>query len=363
MMPMSPNPESPSSHRSVLPGIQVLRWLAAMAVVCRHLLAGFHFNGLELGPLRGLNIGLWGVDLFFVISGFIMVVTTQRQPPTLVASARFMLRRYLRLSPLYYLLSACAVLALVIKGPHAPLGATVSHVLASLLYLPHRDPQGGPMPVLGIGWSLNFEMYFYVVFALLMATGRLLPWMLAWCVGMVLLGQAISFDAMWWWQVSNPLLIAFTLGVLAAHGWISGRLPRWLSGRAALVALLAIAALDLYLPVKLDAHRIVFAVLATVAVLGMAQAPVATWARFQTWRGLVRLGDDSYALYLAHTIVLYLGIKLFKPWGAQGGAQLTGLAILLALASLGLARLLHEGFEHPMHLRTNAWVKKHWPAP
>jgi exopolysaccharide production protein ExoZ len=354
---------SGAPDRAVMPGIQVLRWLAAMAVVCRHVLAGFDFHGFALGPFRGFNIGLWGVDLFFVISGFIMVVTTQGQPATWAASARFMLRRFLRLSPLYHLLTLVAVLAFWVRGTHASLRDLPTHLLGSLLYLPHRDPFGGAMPLYGIGWSLNFEMYFYAVFALLMLTGRLLPAMLTWCAVMVGLGYAITSDAVWWWQVTNPLLISFTLGVLAAHLQITGRVPKGLSGRWAWAALIAMVALDVAVASKPDGLRMVFALLAVVAVLAVAKATPARWPlRLQAgWRHLVNRGDESYALYLVHPLVLSLHVQVLKAWGGQ--APVAGLtALLVVSASLLAARLLYVGFERPMHHRTNAWVRRHWPT-
>lgn len=353
----------PVADRSVMPGIQALRWLAAMAVVCRHVLAGFDFHGFELGPFRGINIGLWGVDLFFVISGFIMVVTTQGQPPTWSASARFMLRRFLRLSPLYHLLTLVAVVALWARGTHEALRDLPTHLLGSLLYLPHRDPYGGPMPLYGIGWSLNFEMYFYAVFALLMLTGRLLPAMLVWCAGMVALGYVITSDAVWWWQVTNPLLISFTLGVSAAHLLIAGRVPKGLSGRWAAGALLTMVAMDVTIAPKLDGLRMVFALLAVVAVLGVVQMGTSPWpASLQAgWRYVVNRGDESYALYLVHPMVMAFFVQLFKRWGEQ--ALVAGFtAGLVVLASLLVARLLYVGFERPMHQRTNAWVRRHWPT-
>jgi exopolysaccharide production protein ExoZ len=348
--------------RAVMPGIQALRWLAAMAVVCRHILAGFDFHGYPLGPFRGLNIGLWGVDLFFVISGFIMVVTTQGQPATGAASARFMLRRFLRLSPLYYLLTFIALTGLWVRGTLGSLPETLIHLVCSLLYLPHRDPFGVPMPVHGIGWTLNFEMYFYAVFALLMLTGRLLPGMLIWCACMVGLGYVVPSGAIWWWQVTNPMLISFTLGVLAAHLWIAGRVPAWLSSRLALLALGLMVGIDVLVPTKLDGLRVVFALLAVVALLGVLRVSPQGWSHplQSAWRALVGLGDESYALYLVHPLVLVICIQLFKTWGRNGvGASLT--AALVVLSSLASARLLYRGFERPMHQRTNAWVRRHWP--
>jgi exopolysaccharide production protein ExoZ len=133
--------------------IQYLRAVAALAVVV------FHAGG------NTFEIGAAGVDIFFVISGFVMWSTTSAREQS---PGEFIIRRLVRIAPMYWILT----LALVIAGltvPHAfpKLKIDALHTVASLLFIPARSPINGELwPVLVQGWTLNYEMFFYVVFAL-----------------------------------------------------------------------------------------------------------------------------------------------------------------------------------------------------
>ena len=155
-------------------------------------------------------------------------------------------------------------------------------------------------------------------------------------------------------------LISFTLGVLAAEVWLRGHVPSWLKPELAALMLVAMVTMDLALPSKLDGHRIVFSVMATVAVLAVVQVPESRWAGW--WRPFVRGGNDSYALYLAHPLVLSVGGQVLRRVGGASPVVAASGAVALVGLSLVVARQLHEQFEQPMHRRTNAWVKRRWPA-
>ncbi len=157
--------------------IQILRALAALMVVFSHVQAdsfdtanraGQHFAGFHMLPLNA------GVDLFFVISGFIMVYASRRLFGTPRAGAQFMARRIARIVPLYWLATS---LALILLGYEAARGKGafpgVWEILASFGFIPFARPQDGLVqPVTGVGWTLNYEMFFYAVFALFVGLAR-----------------------------------------------------------------------------------------------------------------------------------------------------------------------------------------------
>jgi exopolysaccharide production protein ExoZ len=127
-----------------LKSIQILRAAAALGVLLDH--AG---RWLDVAPI--VDIGAAGVDLFFVISGFIMVYTSERLFGQTGAPQRFLARRIIRIVPLYWTLTAFAALVLFGFGPNT---------LGSYLFIPtHRGP------ILTVGWTLNYEMMFYSLFA------------------------------------------------------------------------------------------------------------------------------------------------------------------------------------------------------
>src|SRR4051794_32459744 len=155
--------------------IQVLRFVAAAAVVAFHVLgvAPDGYKVPENAVSYVLSYGGRGVDLFFVISGFIIFYATQlnENNGAGVTPAEFLRRRVARIVPLYFLVIA-AVTTLAITLPAtfgAPDWSTPRHILKSLAFIAFTD---GDMPVVYVGWSLEYEMYFYLAAALLMALTR-----------------------------------------------------------------------------------------------------------------------------------------------------------------------------------------------
>src|ERR1051325_7145567 len=141
--------------------VQYLRGIAAVAVVYFHtklIMAGFSW------PL-GRPFGAGGVDLFFVISGFIMMVTTSAKSQS---PWGFFLKRIIRVVPLYWGATLAAVaLFLLVPAAFQKQTMSLSHVLLSLLFIPHHvGGEIGAAPFFKIGWTLNFEMFFYLVFGL-----------------------------------------------------------------------------------------------------------------------------------------------------------------------------------------------------
>lgn len=110
--------------------------------------------------------GTSGVDLFFVISGFIVVVTTAGVD---TKPFDFWRRRIVRVVPLYWLLTLLMVtVALIAPGLFKTLKVAPETVLQSLLFIPHfsQSFSGVVWPLLVPGWTLNFEMFFYALFGL-----------------------------------------------------------------------------------------------------------------------------------------------------------------------------------------------------
>jgi hypothetical protein len=118
---------------------------------------------------RVSRYGEIGVDVFFVISGFVMAPVTHGLPPGVRSARSFMAARFARVVPLYWIPTALfiALVAFVPGVPDAFDHARVSawHTLSSFLFLPSISWTGIAAPVLGVGWTLNYEMWFYAVFA------------------------------------------------------------------------------------------------------------------------------------------------------------------------------------------------------
>ncbi len=290
--------------------IQYLRAFAALAV------AGSHVT-------TALVIGQAGVDVFFVISGFIMWTTTRR--PQSVST--FAWNRLLRIVPLYWL--ATVLMAL---HQHAHLTAAVK----SLLFIPFRGEQDQVWPVLVQGWTLNYEMFFY----LLVALALFLP--LKQRLASILCAMLLLVCAGFLIPSSNPLVVTYTSPLLVEFcfgiGLAELRFRNLLPGRY-LVTMLAALGFVLawyWSPVAPTAWTWRFLLWGVPGVLLVAAA--LSWeATGKVWRVglLVLLGDASYAIYLFHTFVLK-STAGFVDRFAPGSPAAEALAVMVVAAFVGV---------------------------
>jgi exopolysaccharide production protein ExoZ len=134
----------------VIIGLQLLRILAAAFVVLAHTL--FEYEWAK-------PFGTFGVDIFFVISGFIIVWITENN------CDQFFVKRLVRILPMYWLFTF-GISSVAYFLPSALRSATfdINHIVASLLFIPYWTEGTGFAPILGLGWTLNFEMAFYLIF-------------------------------------------------------------------------------------------------------------------------------------------------------------------------------------------------------
>jgi len=286
-----------------LVGIQYARALAAMMVVIFHLQPQF----LRMGFAPPMWAGLaGGVDVFFVISGVIMWITTRDRD---TAPLTFLSRRLARIVPLYWAAtSVSVVLMLLVPSVLQTARFDLPHVIASYAFLAWRNPGSGAFePVVIPGWTLNYEMFFYLVFAALLLVKRAyrLPLAAALFGALALLGSQygegldgrIAF-------YTSPLLLEFVAGMVlgelhARTGWLTrlgrrGALGAVLGGLALLLAGPDLApALPRFLQFGLPAAALVAGVLA-----------LDTLGAIRDNRLLLLLGNASYSLYLVHPFAL-----------------------------------------------------------
>ena len=280
--------------------VQVLRFLAAFAVVAFHAW-GVTPPGYKV-PDSAISFvlahGGHGVDLFFVISGFIIFYATHRS--TLTAGA-FLRRRVERIVPLYWLVTlAVTLLGLTLSDIFGtPDWLTLRHVLKSLAFISFAD---GEMPVVYVGWSLEFEMYFYLVVALLMAlTKDVWRNIVVLFSVLVIAGQAPSVAAAIgpYAFFADPLILEFVLGVIVGMAFVNGRVA-WLALAAAVCAVGAVLAVD-------PSSRVIVSGIPSGCLV--AAAAFASRKRIaHSWfeRTVARLGDASYSIYLAQVNTVWL---------------------------------------------------------
>ncbi|WP_119255157.1 acyltransferase family protein [Shinella zoogloeoides] len=320
----------PAKSRGTLYGIQYLRALAALAVVL--------FHAAERSG-HAFAIGAAGVDVFFVISGFIMWVIVERRP---VTPGRFLAERIRRIVPVYWLATGVMV-AGALAGLFPNLVLTAGHVAASLFFVPARSPSSGELwPVLVQGWTLNYEMFFYAAFAacLLLPARLRLPVMAAGFCLLVAFGLAVDGDAPLFVTYTRPIILEFVAGMLIGRLWLAGRVP----GRSAALGLIGLG-------------------LAGFAVIGLFRLPFDEWtcgplacmlvcgtAALDRHGGIARftvpamLGDASYSIYLWHTFAISVVAKI----GAKAALPPSLVLLLSACAGVAAGLCAYRLVERPL---------------
>jgi Predicted acyltransferases len=276
-------------------GIQYLRASAATAVVVFHAAerTGLHFN-----------IGAAGVDVFFVVSGFIMMVISARRP---VKPLSFLRDRLLRIAPSYWLVTMIMIAGAAV-GLFPNLIIEPLHAVGSFLFIPVPSPNGGHLwPVLVQGWTLNYEIFFYLVFAaVLFAPARQqLPLLTGSLLLLVAVGSFAADPSPLVRFYTNPLVLEFAAGACLAQLWLKGMLPPKVIGLTMIViAIGGFAAIEI-LRLGFDAWSC--GPLAALLLVGVLSLEKEGW--LPSLPILTYLGDASYSIYLWHTLALAVVVK------------------------------------------------------
>ena len=338
------------ADRRVLANLQVCRALAALFVVYGHSLHDLETISTRAGldPVRtSVNWGA-GVDIFFVISGFIMVHVAAREFGEPGAPQRFFVRRVARIAPMYWLLTTVLILGALVAPEmlNVPIGG-LSHILKSYVFIPDwRPDMSAVRPVMALGWTLNYEMFFYVVFAVAMlAPLRVgVAGMSVFFVALAILGSTLTIPqtqlAFW----TDPITLEFLFGVYVGLAHRAGlRLSGPVAIALASAGLLLIGAnLPERLGLTLDFNALRFGLPAALFIAAAALGPEISDSAAKKF--MVALGDSSYALYLCHPFVIR---PLREIWLKIGGADAPLFLFSLAclIGSTALAFALHYGVE------------------
>jgi len=312
-------------------GLQLLRAIAAFTVVGQH--AGFEIwksSHLE----NPIAIGSFGVDLFFVLSGLVMWISTRSTAPGRSSVGRFLTKRFLRITPLYWTITlGLAFLFMLVPSLSNTDQLANGHLWKSLLYLPQQN-----WPILIVGWTLSHELLFYLLFSLKLAWKRGVYLVITSLLTFGLVGWLLPRDGSWEWYglIFSPFQLEFLMGI--ACGWLYDRqkLP------------------SVWFP------------LAAILVLGVTGSQIEL-SRWVLWGGIgaasclvflkledlcrrvpssfLVLGESSYALYLIHLPIVTVIARLVR--GEQIGAlhrwtALVGTVVVCEIVAVLLWKLFDE---------------------
>ena len=314
--------------------IQYLRGLAALMVVI------FHYNmtirGIYAPSLPSFNVGAWGVDIFFVISGFIMwtIATSRPAPP-----AQFLANRAARIIPMYWLLTLATALVSTTGGISIGLQVSPDRLIRSLFFIPQWQETGLHVsPVLTVGWTLIIEMFFYLLFAMaLLAPKR---WRFGVITGLVGL---VGFSSMALADATHPavnlfarsIFLEFNFGLALAYAWrrgwfdlFTGQSRYWLAAGFALITLAL-----LQMPERFTGVRAFYfgAPAFTLCASALLLEPL---LRGRTNGLFLFLGNASYSIYLSHFMMMAPISKAY-PASLASAYPMTTLMIQIVLATAG----------------------------
>lgn len=341
--------------------IQALRGIAAMMIVVVHERFYLHGTPSEAFAETIMRSGGMGVDLFFLISGFIMVHATRDTAGTRRDAGRFFVKRFARIWPVYLVLSLIAIPQIHGFGFFAEDWLSVAK---AMLFLPVDATQ---LPYLGLpyplGWTLNYEIYFYGAFGLSMLFGAwrwhaLFGWFALTLIALPLLaGDGLSADPRHAYgfplaieQMVNPIIFDFVAG--AAIGLFYLR-RQGHGGDPRLLAAAAFAATVFALCRNASDPGLFHGIAGwgwPLALSMLALAAASHRVRIPSPEPLVWLGKISFSLYLTHPITLRacnwamskLGLETHThTWGYVGITML--LVVMVATLSW---RLLEQGLSN-----------------
>jgi exopolysaccharide production protein ExoZ len=300
--------------------------MAAVGVVIFHV--DYHF-------VPQVHTDFLGVATFFVLSGFLMCYITRDK------ADGFLINRLVRIVPLYWLCTFARLgilfgLQLFDPAVWAEQWPVVFH---SLLFLPSNEP-----PFVGVGWTLNFEIYFYMLFAgALVISRRLAPPIVAAVIAAVFIADSEVPGNFLLHYYSHDYISYFLGGIALFYLWRS--VPEWLPRIpiAILAAGVLVSSYVVQVPAPLSgkwAHALPMLIVGSMLLLARVGVDI-------KWRPVVLLGDASYALYLTHT--LFMGcIRRIAPQVLDLGKSETVWFVALVTLCIASGFAVHLMIEKPM---------------
>lgn len=317
--------------------LQILRAAAAFLVFFHHFIPNIDrlFPGAKV-----YEFGAAGVDIFFVLSGFIMVLTTFNKDSDPI---RFFVNRVVRIVPIYWIMTL-AIVSLFLIGfrPIGVLDLQFSYIWKSLFFIPFTR-NGLWEPILSVGWTLNFEMFFYALFAFLLIFPNFrLRILLLVTVLMCLVGTGMLFTLNPYLEYyTSPVILDFALGAGFGVFYVSRRANFSSGNRAGAWLLIATGALLIAVTGSglglSSSHNILRPMTWGLAGLLLIYGCVLLEENGFVAKNkiLISLGNASYSIYLVHNLMIQVSEKAVSQFLAPGlvalGMMIVGALVLTTI--------------------------------
>lgn len=307
------------------------------------------------------TIGNTGVDLFFVLSGYLIYGSLIKCPQPFQV---FIRRRVERIYPTFLtVFSVYLVLSFVFpnesKIPNNALDATL-YLIGNILLLPGIFPID---PMISVAWSLSYELFYYLLIPIVIGTLRLREHSVAWRTRFFLLASAVMFVAYSLW--GGPIrLLMFVAGMLLSEAIAieRGRSSPGILGFAALLTGVSLTLVPMPFQGGLGVRTLLMAVAFFFVCLVCLQNPHTWFSRILCWKPLRWLGNMSYSYYLLHGLVLkgcfFVLLRLYPPGEQQVVVFWGGLLVCFFLTVL-FSSLLFLSIERPLSLVPGGRISGH----
>ena len=352
--------DNKAAAKKQLDALQVGRGLAALAVLAFHINATFalpHYFNQQVSSLF-----LWGhsgVEFFFVLSGFLMMLTT-RGAKSEVGAVKFLNRRFIRIYPPLWCALIVAVIGIVVAGKDLSKEVTVFQVLSAFLALPYYAVE----PLLAVEWTLRREVLFYLLFAVLI-------WKRS--IGTVLLGI---------WFVGSAIAVLYEPGskihavfearnLLFGLGMITASIPlavsnfwsAWGSVCVGFIIFCSSALIDMrYELTHNPSLSLGYGIASALVIYGLCA--LESQGKIKSFpKTLLLLGDASYSVYLVHFLLVSLATKIVFKLNSTYQLPLLAWFLPVFVFSLLGSLVFYMIFERPLLRQKKKPVLIATPSP
>lgn len=335
--------------KQTLYSVQFLRAIAVILVLLSHIrhkqevavLSGFQW-------LEWFNFGEYGVDIFFVISGFIIAYIAPKAQQTGVDVLHFMIKRLIRIMPLYYTVTLVALWAWWLNPALVNSSAPQSTVILPSFFL---FPTEGRFLVQS-GWTLSYEMYFYALFALALLAGRLQYHILSLFLGLSLLvGVAFNIPNPALALMTSPHLAEFLAGFLFYHHG-----SKYIGQHKTVGLVLIAVGITLCVSQAFSDNTIVAALnLWGIPAMALIFGFLLSEGHIKFPAIFLKIGDSSYSTYLTHILALPVLTKLWYLAMPQSSISHLVFIIFALGLTLLIGAITFKLYEKPVGLRLNRW--------
>lgn len=277
--------------------VQYMRAIAALMVVIHHAA----WKGSQLGgdPLHWFHIGGAGVDLFFIISGYIMCHTTESKPD--IRLIDFLKARFFRIIPLYWILTTLALIIFLITPEKVNSSGGTTSIINSYTLFPTNEKY-----LIQNGWTLSYEFYFYILFS----TGLIIKskaryfapiFLISLFVALGILATEKEFILKFF---TNPLLLEFVFGIICYYIFKYIKIGSVTGIFTILISIFMMVCVNIFSP---DLHRVIkYGLPALLFFAGMSSMEkffIKNNKNF-VFKIMQGIGNSSYSLYLFHPFSL-----------------------------------------------------------